>query len=87
MTAIEKIEVKDKTFLSGRFTDVRRGRYMGRPVVVRILRAAAQGDLEKMRKVTINNNVPANRPMAEPFCSNNFAKKLYSGARYPIRTS
>ena len=87
MTAIGKTGVEDKIFVSGGFADVRRGRYMGQPVAVKTLRTAERGDLEKMRKVNVDDIVPANRFMAEPFCSSNFAKKLCSGARYPIRTS
>ena len=57
MMVTEKIEVEEEILASGGFADVRRGRYLGRLVAVKTLRVAAQDDLPKIRKVSINGTL------------------------------
>jgi len=51
----EKIEVEDQILASGGFSDVRRGRYMGRLVAVKTFRVWIGDDFQKIRKVSNNH--------------------------------
>ena len=51
MVLTEKVEVEDRIVASGGFADIRRGRYLGRPVAVKTMRVAAQDNFLKTRKV------------------------------------
>ena len=86
MVVTDKIEVSDQIYVSGGFADVRSGRYMGQHLVaVKIMKVAAQDDLPRIRKVSIN--VGHSGRDLKPFCPSDFARKSPSGARYPILTS
>jgi len=58
MIITEKIEVSEEVFASSGFADVRPGKYAGHLVAVKTMRVAAQDDLLKIRKVSINVGHP-----------------------------
>ena len=58
MVITEQIEINPKILASGGFADVRSGTYMGHLVAVKTLRVAAQDDLQKTRKASINDTEP-----------------------------
>ena len=61
----EKIEVSDEVFASSGIADVRSGRYAGHLVTVKTMRVAAQDDLLKIRKVSIDEIfVPTRRAVS-----------------------
>jgi hypothetical protein len=57
----EKFEVSAKILASGGFSDVRRGKYMGRLVAVKALRVPEQDNMLEIRKVSIAVVFPAAR--------------------------
>ena len=61
MMITEKIGVSNEVHASGRFADVRSGRYMGHLVAVKTTRVPEQHDLLKGRKVSTNIIVLADR--------------------------
>ena len=87
MIITEKIETSDKILASGGFADVRSGMYMGHLVAVKTLRVAKQDDLTAIRKVNIGDIFSATEARSQQLCSSDFARKSFSGTRYPIRTS
>jgi len=87
MMIAEDLKVSDKIVASGGFADIRIGTYMGHLVAVKNVRATEQDGFLKTRKVSINDVFrPLGMRFRLPF-SSNFAKKLSSGTRCPIRTS
>jgi len=58
MIITEKIMVSDEVFASSGFADVRPGTYTGHLVAIKTMRVAAQDDLLKIRKVSINVGHP-----------------------------
>ena len=59
MIITERIELTDKILASGGFADVKSGRYMGHLVAVKTLRVSEQDDFPRIRKVSINDILPA----------------------------
>ena len=55
MVITKKIEVEDRILASGRYADIRTGRYMGHLVAVKTMRVAEQDDSLKTRRVSVNN--------------------------------
>ena len=78
-----KVQVEDKIIASGGFANLRHGRYMGNLVAVKTMRVAAQGDLSRMRRVSIDVGHPG--PVS-CICPRNFVVKPPAGRKYPIQT-
>jgi len=89
MIITDKIEVDDKILASGGFADVRCGTYAGQLVAVKTLRVdvATLDDPRKIRKVSASGVSSSPEAQFQPLCSSNFARKSFSGALYPTRTS
>jgi len=89
MVITDKIEVDNKILASGGFADVRRGTYMGRLVAVKTIRIdlTTLDDPRKIRKVSTSQSFSTTRMQSQPLPSSNFARKSFSGAPYPTRTS
>jgi hypothetical protein len=87
MIVAERIEDEDRILASGGFADIRRGSYMGHFVAVKTLRVSKQDDFLEIRKVSIDSISRPSGTRSQPSFSSDFAKKLFSGTRYPIRTS
>ena len=87
MTITENIEVSDKILANGGFADVRTGTHMGHLVAVKTMRVSEQDDFQKLRKVSVDDVSPSAWCVFLTTSSSNFAKKLSSGTRCPIRTS
>ena len=84
----KKIEVSDEILATGGFADIRSGMYMGHPVAVKSMRVAEEDGFAKIRKVRISDIFSALETLSQSLIrSSNFARKSFSGARYPTRTS
>jgi len=83
----ENIEVSEEILAFGGFGEVREGTYKGDRVAVKTTRVPLVGDLTKIRKVSIDDNLGLLLAPSQPFCSSDFTGRLSSGACYPIRTS
>ena len=71
-----KVQVEDRLIASGGFATLRHGRYMGKLVAVKTMRVSAQGNLSKMRGVSIGIGHPG--PVST-ICPRTFALKSPSG--------
>ena len=60
----EKLEVSGEVLASGGFADIRREMYMGQPVAVKTMRVTQEDDFLKIRKVRINDILPALRTVS-----------------------
>jgi serine/threonine protein kinase len=69
-------DIRSTTLASGGFADVRCGRYMGRLVALKTLKVPEQGDLLKIRKVSINNIFPAARDAVSTIILQQFCKEV-----------
>jgi len=55
MMITQNIDVSEKILANGGFTDVRTGTYKGHLVAVKSIRVSGQDNLEKIRKVSVDD--------------------------------
>lgn len=81
----EEIEIPGGVLASAGFGDVKCRKYKGALVAVKTVRVAAKDDLQKARKVRIDDTFSFTR--SQPLCSSDSTRRSFSGKRCPIRTS
>jgi len=83
----EKIKDLDDIHTFGVFGDVRAGTHNGLRVAVKTARVLWSEDLERIRKVGIDDILLRAAASPQPFCSSDSIGKPSSGARYPTQIS